>query len=196
MWTVRLFLTAGLALVLSACAAGVDTPPAPPPQPPATITASQPGPPTTAPADCDLAEADMDDVTKSRCGISLEPHGPSVVTPTAALGPYENCRWDPSIGWFCRYSIEGGYFDVPDDDPGLGTCAGRTYDECTEKTLGPTSGSTLTPPAEDSTTATPESTTETLDSTTDTQESTTETQESTSEQDVTTDSDEAPTDGP
>lgn len=37
---------------------------------------------------------------------------------------------DEATGWHCRTSVEGGYFDVPDDDPGLGACAGQTYDEC------------------------------------------------------------------
>ncbi len=115
----------------------------------------------------------MDDLTKSRCGIPLKHHGPRTVTPTARLAPYDNCRWDPDIGWFCRYSAEGGYFDVPDDDPGIGKCAGRTWDECFARTTQPSAEPLSTVPSEDSTTETPERTTVTTETTSETQESAT-----------------------
>ena len=100
--------------VIGACSA----PSAAPAPRPTTVTVAPPAPPTvtvTQPAPNPVPTSQQPSASSRKQSSSR---------------PYENCRWDDSIGWFCRYSAEGGYFDVPDSDPGIGECAGQTWQQC------------------------------------------------------------------
>ncbi|RRO16994.1 hypothetical protein EIL87_11995 [Saccharopolyspora rhizosphaerae] len=111
---------AALALALTGCSPWLAPAPAPAPPPPPPVTVTVPAPPP-------VQQQGTSSAPESEPG-----NDDSDAETTAPPPSYDNCRWmDDEAGWYCRNSVEGGYFDVPDDDPGLGSCAGLTYDECT-----------------------------------------------------------------
>lgn len=121
-----------LVLTLGGCSAVPSVLPGPPP-PPVTVT-------VPVPLESPAVQQDSGSGTESE---SDSGSSGSESTPSTS---YDNCRWmDESTGWHCRSSVGEGYFDVPDDDPGIGSCAGQTYDECSGVESGSAPTSTEVP---------------------------------------------------
>lgn len=131
-----MFTPLALALGLSwGCSSAA---PAPPPlPPPVTVTVPAP-PPVPPPAHAPPPAED------SESAESESESGDNSGAEFGSSAPYDNCRWDESTGWFCRHSVEGGYFNVPDDDPGIGRCAGMPYAECNGEEQSGSTSSTST----------------------------------------------------